>query len=83
MKAGKCVKILVLPDNEITEIGCTYLASALGPNLKLPLIKLKLDFNEIGTPGLRNLTETLCSNNVLERLSLNFCGIESDGSKYL
>lgn len=83
MLRGKCVKILVLPNNEITEKGCEYLGNVLGPNEKLPLTKLKLDFNEIGVEGLKNLALTLCSNNILERLSLNFCNIESHGSKYL
>lgn len=83
MVKSKNVKILVLPDNEITAKGCENLASVLGPSHNLPLIKLKLDFNNIGVMGLANLASTLCSNGVLERLSLNYCNIESEGSKFL
>lgn len=83
MTKGMCVKTLVLPNNEITAKGCEYLGNVLGVNPKLPLTKLKLDFNEIGTAGLKNLAYTLCLNGVLERLSLNYCNLESDSAKYL
>ena len=55
----------------------------LGPNNKLPLIKLKLDMNEIGNDGLKNLSETLCKNGILERLSLNFCNLDSESSIFI
>lgn len=48
-----------------------------------PLLKLKLDHNLIGDEGLKNLTESLAVNNVLEKLSLNYCGITAKGAKCL
>ena len=49
----------------------------------VPIIKLKLDMNDIGTEGLKNLAKGLCQNPFLERLSLNYCNIDSGGAKYL
>lgn len=42
-----------------------------------------MDHNKIGTAGLAILAGGLAQNSVLERLSLNYCEITSDGSKYL
>ena len=47
------------------------------------LLKLKLDHNLIGDEGLKNLTSSLATNNVLEKLSLNYCGITGSGAKYI
>lgn len=47
------------------------------------LLKLKLDHNLITDLGLKNLTESLAVNNVLEKLSLNYCGITTNGAKCL
>lgn len=55
----------------------------LHPAQELCLIKLKLDHNRFGTPGLAKLTEGLAQNNSLESLSLCYCDIDSDGSKYI
>jgi len=49
----------------------------------LPLLKLKLDYNPIGTAGLAKLAEGLALNNVLEKLSLCYCKIDADGAFYL
>jgi len=45
--------------NEITGPGCAPIGRALFPCFKLPIKKLKLDFNPIGSEGLRLLTEGL------------------------
>jgi Ran GTPase-activating protein (RanGAP) involved in mRNA processing and transport len=45
-------------------------------------LKLKLDHNEIGTAGLEILTRGLAQNDTIEKLSLNYCGITADGSKF-
>lgn len=47
------------------------------------LLKLKLDHNLFGDEGLKNLSVALAVNNVLEKLSLNYCGITSVGAKCL
>jgi len=56
----KSCQILVLPNNEITSIGCDYIGSCLDISKHVPIIKLKLDMNDIGTEGLKNLAKGLC-----------------------
>lgn len=51
--------------------------------MEIPLLKLKLDHNEFGTEGLKQLATGLCMNSVLEKLSLNYCAITAEGSKYI
>lgn len=80
---GKAAKMLNFPHNQITQLGCQHLINPLSPKAQLPLIKLKLDFNEIGSEGLKHLASVLCQNNTLERLSLNYCNIDASGAKYL
>ena len=55
----------------------------LSPAPDFNLRKLKLDDNEFGTEGLKLLAVGLSKNTVLEKLSLNFCAIDSEGAKYL
>jgi len=62
--------MLNLPNNEITIIGCDFLGKALAPDKCGPIKKLKLDYNNIGTEGLRMLAQGLAQNPTLERLSL-------------
>ncbi|KAL4466504.1 hypothetical protein ABPG72_000711 [Tetrahymena utriculariae] len=83
MEKGQGVKLLNLPHNEITFVGCEFLGKTVGNTLHIKLQKLKLDFNNIGTKGLALLAKGLCMNPFLERLSLNFCNIDSNGAKYL
>ena len=47
------------------------------------LQKVKLDHNEFGTPGLEILSKGLAQNDTIEKLSLNYCGITADGSKFI
>ena len=47
------------------------------------LLKLKLDHNIIGADGLAILSQGLAQNDSIEKLSLNYCGITSEGAKYL
>lgn len=46
----------------------------------VPLLKLKLDHNEFGTPGLKLLCQGLSFNNTLEKLSLCYCKIDVEGA---
>lgn len=80
---AKACKMLNLPHNSITHVGCAHLSIPLSPKSQLPLIKLKLDFNEIGSEGLKQLAFSLSCNNTIERLSLNYCNIDAGGAKYL
>ena len=56
-------------------LGCQFFSRVLMPNSSL--LKLKLDHNIFGDEGLKNLSVALAVNNVLEKLSLNYCGINS------
>ena len=64
-------------NNKIKDLGCEFLSKILvtlpEPLLSVPLLKLKLDNNPIGTKGLEILTEGLSTNQSVERLSLNYC----------
>lgn len=69
-------------ENNISELGCEFLAKVLiNPNNKIA--KLRLDNNKIGVKGLAALTMGLQENGNLEKLSLNFCSIPPEGSKYI
>ena len=68
-------------DNEIGTLGCEFLGSMLGPEMEVPLLKLKLDHNDIGTEGLERLARGLARNKVLEKLSMCYCNIDSTGVK--
>ena len=74
-------------NNKIKELGCEFLSKILvtlpEPMVSIPLLKLKLDNNPIGTEGLRILTQGLAINSTIERLSLNYCQIDEFGAKYL
>jgi len=82
MKANS-LEILVLPHNEITQKGCEYLGNALAPAYNPQLTKLKLDFNEIGSEGLKQLAFGLSRNPNLERLSLNYCNLNAQSAKFV
>ena len=64
-------------------LGCEFLGRVLHPRMEITLQKLKLDHNEFGTEGLKQLAAGLCMNSVLEKLSLNYCAITAEGSKYI
>lgn len=50
-------------DNGITELGCEFLMDILKPVANpVPLVKLKLDHNPIGTKGLELLAKGLAVN---------------------
>jgi hypothetical protein len=75
---------LDLLENGVTALGCEFIGKMiLHPINSVPLIKLKLDHNLIKVEGLKNLTEGLAVNTSLTSLSLNYCGIEAEGVKYL
>lgn len=46
-------------DNEIGVLGCEFLGNILTPELEVPLLKLKLDHNDIGSEGLAMLAKGL------------------------
>ena len=67
-------------DCGITALGCEFLGRILGGTILHPMKVLKLDLNLIGDKGARKLADALNMNSTLEILSLNYCGITTEGS---
>ena len=69
---------------EITPLGCEFIHYSLDPIFGAKLQVLKLDYNEgIGNDGIKILAQRLGINKLLSLLSLAYCGITAEGSKYL
>lgn len=62
-------------------LGCEFISTLLGPDVKNPLQTLKLDHNNLGDLGVRNLAVGLSMNSTLQTLSLTYCNIESEGAR--
>lgn len=76
-------KVLNLTNNEITAEGCEHIGICIGPNFKVPLQELTLDFNPIGCAGMEKLAQGLYMNQTIQKLSLNYCNLELESVKYL
>jgi len=74
------VTILDLLSNEITPLGCSFIAD-MTPGCNLTV--LKLDHNEFGTPGLEELAKGLGRTPSLTTLSLSYCNIDEKGVPFL
>ena len=74
--------VLDLMDNNIGERGCAWMGQALAEGGNRSLRKLSLDHNPgIGDAGCRALSEGLRSNETLEILGLEFCGVGPSGAR--
>ncbi|GAB5354069.1 hypothetical protein AAMO2058_000088000 [Amorphochlora amoebiformis] len=62
---------------------CEALGEYLGSGRHSRLKRIILDFNPLGSHGIRLITEGLKHNTTLKDLSLQYCEIESKGGKYL
>lgn len=89
---GTNVEDLQITGNNMTELGCEFLARALGWKerqnfgeiIKLPPVSyLRLDYNNFGAKGMHNLAQGLAQNNQLRALSLQYCGIGPEGGEAL
>lgn len=79
---GMNLCFLQLLDCRVNDLGCQAIGKSLQSGVNKTLLTLNLDHNEmIGTIGLKYLTEGLCTNAVLKRLSLRYCNIDSGGGK--
>jgi len=81
----KCrtVSTLELLDNNISHLGCEFIARILGLGPDSPIEVLKLDHNDFGTKGVIELVKGLNMNAKLTLLSLCYCDIDVEGSKPL
>ncbi|CAD2219246.1 hypothetical protein AGDE_12058 [Angomonas deanei] len=71
------VETLELPSCGITARGCVHLEKLFAENATIKT--LNLDFNKIGKEGAQCLSNGLRWNSTLSQLSLEYCGIDSDG----
>jgi len=70
-------------DNNVSALGCEFLAKTLGPNGNKVINLLRLDYNQFGTPGVEKLSLGLSQNSTLRYLSLQYCNIGEDGGIYI
>mmetsp|Transcript_15596 Transcript_15596/g.49752 ORF Transcript_15596/g.49752 Transcript_15596/m.49752 type:complete len:351 (+) Transcript_15596:246-1298(+) len=76
------ISYLQLMDCNVTVAGCGFLSRVLQSGGNAALVTLNLDHNDqIGTAGLRALTEGLCTNVTLRRLSLAYCEIDAEAGR--
>ncbi len=82
MEKCNTLQYLDLMENNITELGCEFLAKVMiNPNNKVT--KLRLDNNKIGLKGIAVLAEGLRQNDTIQKLSICYCNIPTAGSKYI
>mmetsp|Transcript_7758 Transcript_7758/g.11713 ORF Transcript_7758/g.11713 Transcript_7758/m.11713 type:complete len:689 (-) Transcript_7758:126-2192(-) len=81
LKSVKSVRVLKLCYNELGDVGCEALASAI--NLHSSLTTLDLGFNNIGDDGAKSLAKGLHMNDALETLYLSGNNIGKSGMKAL
>jgi len=83
---GAEVKIsyLELLDNNIAARGCLALGTSLSKGNNLSLLTLVLDYNMlVGSLGCINLCKGLRTNKTLRKLSMQYCGIDSEAADAL
>lgn len=73
------VNLLEFMNCNIGVLGCEIISRLLSPSTKINIKILTLDYNLIGNLGLKELANNLCLSNKLTYLSLNYCGIDSEG----
>jgi hypothetical protein len=83
MEKAKSIKELELEINDIGVEGCRHLGAVLTPAAGVPLVTLNLSYNKFGTAGLEQLAKGLAVNNTIEKLYLDYCEIDPEGSRYI
>jgi hypothetical protein len=79
---GPALVYLQLLDCDVSVQGCQYLGQALRAGANNRLLTLNLDHNAtVRAQGLKALTEGLCTNSTLKRLSLAYCEIGPEGGR--
>lgn len=67
----------------MTKLGCEFIGKLLHPKINQSISILKLDHNDIGSEGVKNLAEGLAVNKTLTQLSLTYCNIDAEGARPL
>ena len=82
LKIAKNVELVDLLANDITSLGCEFLAQTLSPMNSMSELKhLKLDHNNFGAEGVAALAKGLCQNDKLQTLSMTYCNIDEKGAR--
>lgn len=77
------VTCLDLTNCAIGPLGCEFIGNIFGALSRNMILKLKVDYNDIGDKGLEMLAAGLRINSTLTSLSLAFCNIGQDAARYL
>ena len=80
-KFGNTVAVMELLDNDVTSLGCEFLARVLMPECKTEIQYLKLDHNAFGSEGVIQLSKALNMNKTITNLSLTYCNIDAKGAR--
>eukprot|EP01084_Bolivina_argentea_P100301 180123_1 len=74
------IQTFEIRDSNVSEIGCRSLATSILINNRKfkSLVNLRLDFNNIGSNGLLQISNGLQNNRCIKRLSFAFCNINGD-----
>eukprot|EP00742_Colponemidia_sp_Colp-10_P002864 GILJ01003058.1.p1 GENE.GILJ01003058.1~~GILJ01003058.1.p1 ORF type:complete len:328 (+),score=52.41 GILJ01003058.1:56-1039(+) len=81
LASNNSIRVLEFMDNRITPLGCELLSSSLPKCQSLAF--LRLDHNEFGAEGVRQLAVGLSMNSTLRVLSLAYCNIGPEGGQPL
>ena len=76
------VQILELLNCGLTKLSCSFIGKMM-LNTNKSIRHLKLDHNDIGSAGVKELAQGLRSNKNLESLSMQYCNIDKEGSRSL
>jgi Ran GTPase-activating protein (RanGAP) involved in mRNA processing and transport len=70
------VSALEFVECNLTPLSCEFLGKVLSPSVPSAISILKLDHNNLGNQGMKNLAKGICTNINLKFLSLAFCGLD-------
>lgn len=73
------ISILEFINCSLGVLSCEFLSRLLNPMTSFQIKVLILDYNLFGNEGVNELMTSLSINNTVTYLSLNYCGITSDG----
>ncbi|CEL94624.1 unnamed protein product [Vitrella brassicaformis CCMP3155] len=73
------VEELQFVDTNMTPLGCDFVGRTLCRTGNAKITFLRLDFNKIGSEGAEALAKGLAENASIKHLSLQYCGITSNG----
>lgn len=67
----------------LTSLSCEFLGRLLSPEANNGLLILKIDHNDIGNTGVRNIVQGLSMNSVLKTLTMSYCNFDEQAARPL